>query len=104
MRQTRWHKEKRARSIYFARFIYGWIRKPCSACSGSGHYDHNGSPACGGCDGTGYDVVPGPKAFSPKKFRALLEDPFGDWEEALLAWLHERDHKKTPAKVDNEQD
>lgn len=25
----------------------------CSACSGSGHYDHNGSPKCGACDGKG---------------------------------------------------
>lgn len=25
----------------------------CSACSGSGYYDHNGSPPCGGCGGTG---------------------------------------------------
>jgi hypothetical protein len=26
----------------------------CSACSGSGHYDTNGSPPCGACSGTGY--------------------------------------------------
>lgn len=25
----------------------------CVACSGSGRYDHNGSPKCGGCNGTG---------------------------------------------------
>lgn len=25
----------------------------CSACSGSGRYDHNGSPKCGACGGTG---------------------------------------------------
>jgi DnaJ-class molecular chaperone len=25
----------------------------CVACSGSGHYDHNGSPACGACGGNG---------------------------------------------------
>jgi len=25
----------------------------CSACSGSGYYDHNGSPPCGACNGKG---------------------------------------------------
>jgi hypothetical protein len=27
--------------------------KTCTACDGSGHYDHKGSPACGACNGTG---------------------------------------------------
>ncbi len=94
MRQTRWHKEKRARSLHFARFTYGWVREQCSACSGSGHYDHNGSPACGGCEGTGYDVVPGLKALRHKEFVSLLPNTAA-WEDAILAWLHERDHKKT---------
>jgi hypothetical protein len=26
----------------------------CTACSGSGYYDHNGSPRCGACNGNGY--------------------------------------------------
>ncbi len=25
----------------------------CSACSGSGYYDHSGSPRCGSCRGSG---------------------------------------------------
>lgn len=25
----------------------------CTACSGSGHYDNDGSPPCGCCNGTG---------------------------------------------------
>lgn len=25
----------------------------CVACNGSGRYDHNGSPPCGACGGTG---------------------------------------------------
>jgi len=25
----------------------------CSSCNGSGYYDHNGSPKCGACEGTG---------------------------------------------------
>ena len=26
---------------------------PCVACNGSGRYDHNGSPKCSSCGGTG---------------------------------------------------
>lgn len=29
----------------------------CVACNGSGHYDSNGSPPCGACDGTGVEQV-----------------------------------------------
>ena len=29
--------------------------KVCTACSGSGYYDVDGSPPCGACNGTGYD-------------------------------------------------
>ena len=29
------------------------IKKKCTACNGSGYYDHNGSPPCGACNGTG---------------------------------------------------
>ena len=25
----------------------------CTACNGSGRYDHNGAPKCGSCNGTG---------------------------------------------------
>ena len=25
----------------------------CTACNGSGRYDHNGSPKCDSCEGTG---------------------------------------------------
>lgn len=28
-------------------------KEKCTACSGSGRYDHNGSPKCGCCNGTG---------------------------------------------------
>ena len=31
----------------------GKEQKECSACSGSGHYDHDGAPKCGSCNGTG---------------------------------------------------
>lgn len=28
----------------------------CIACNGSRYYDHNGSPPCGACDGTGKEI------------------------------------------------
>ncbi len=47
-----WHERKHARSIeYWCH--HGVDEETCTACSGSGHYDHHGSPACAGCDGTG---------------------------------------------------
>ena len=38
-----------------AEFQAGSGRKliTCTACSGSGIYDHNGNPPCGCCNGTG---------------------------------------------------
>lgn len=47
------HKRKKERADYYKRFVHGWKLKDCSACSGSGYYDHNGSPMCGACGGTG---------------------------------------------------
>ncbi len=44
-------RKERRRQIYLASL--GWKQRPCTACSGSGRYDHNGSPKCGGCNGTG---------------------------------------------------
>ncbi len=31
----------------------GTKQRKCICCNGSGRYDHNGSPPCGACDGTG---------------------------------------------------
>jgi hypothetical protein len=47
-----WHERKHARSIDYWRY-HGVSEETCTACSGSGRYDHHGSPACGSCDGTG---------------------------------------------------
>lgn len=33
------------------------IRIRCGACNGSGRYDHNGSPACSSCEGTGTETL-----------------------------------------------
>jgi len=44
-------KEKRIEN--YKLYIEGWKLRDCSACNGSGKYDHNGSPDCGACSGTG---------------------------------------------------
>ena len=59
------YRERKAqRRDYYLRFVYGWKIRPCTACSGSGHYDGEGAPPCGGCEGTGTERYQGPK--SPK--------------------------------------
>lgn len=47
------HERKAERSDYYRRFVHGWKQRACGACAGSGYYDSDGSPPCGGCDGTG---------------------------------------------------
>jgi DnaJ-class molecular chaperone len=46
-------ERKKQRTEYYNKFIAGKKLKVCSACSGSGYYDDNGSPKCGACNGTG---------------------------------------------------
>ena len=48
-----WEERKKARTDYYYRFVYKRKLVNCSSCSGSGYYDHNGSPRCSSCDGTG---------------------------------------------------
>ena len=43
-------KEERRREFEAAK---GLKMVACTACSGSGRYDHDGSPACGACGGSG---------------------------------------------------
>ena len=47
------HERKRKRTEHFERFVKGWKLRPCTACNGSGYYDHNGSPKCSSCNGIG---------------------------------------------------
>lgn len=49
------------RSEDFYRFTYGMVDNYCIACNGSGYYDHNGSPPCGSCEGTGREKREGDK-------------------------------------------
>jgi DnaJ-class molecular chaperone len=46
-------ERKACRKAYYDKYVHGWKLRDCTACNGSGYYDHNGSPACGACDGTG---------------------------------------------------
>lgn len=47
------HERKEYRRQYYMKYVYGWKTRKCIACNGSGYYDHNGSPPCGSCNGTG---------------------------------------------------
>jgi len=47
---------KYGRKLYFDKYIKYWIQETCSACNGSGYYDHDDSPECEACNGTGKDV------------------------------------------------
>ena len=47
-----YHERKAERTAQFYRNA-GLRLIECTACAGSGRYDHNGSPNCGCCNGTG---------------------------------------------------
>lgn len=51
------HERKRQRTEYYEKYVKGWKLGPCTACYGSGHYDVNGSPPCGACNGTGKERI-----------------------------------------------
>jgi len=46
-------ERKKERTSRYMKEQHGWKLRTCSACSGSGYYDHNGSPKCSCCNGTG---------------------------------------------------
>lgn len=53
------YRERKAqRRDYYLRFVYGWKIRPCTACSGSGHYDGEGAPVWG-VRGHRHGAVPG---------------------------------------------
>jgi len=51
------NERKEKRKAYYDNFIKWWKLIDCTACSGSGYYDSNGSPPCSACDGTGKERV-----------------------------------------------
>ena len=59
-------ERKQKRKEHFEKNIKGWKQRPCTACNGSGYYDHNGSPKCGSCNGTGKEMYkPNPQLNIP---------------------------------------
>lgn len=48
-----WAERKQNRKEWNEKYVYGWKLVTCTACSGSGYYDNDGSPKCGSCNGTG---------------------------------------------------
>lgn len=50
-----WMEDKKHRKEHYEKYVFGWKQRPCVACNGSGRYDHNGSPKCGSCQGTGVE-------------------------------------------------
>ena len=57
-----WESRKQKRIDHYRQNIHGWKLRPCSACNGSGFYDHVGASPCGACEGTGKERFKGPKA------------------------------------------
>jgi DnaJ-class molecular chaperone len=57
-----WMRAKLSRATHYFKYVYGWRQQDCTACNGSGRYDHNGSPKCSSCEGTGKETYRGPKA------------------------------------------
>lgn len=55
---------KAERTKAFWKRKFGWKLRGCVACNGSGIYDHNGSPPCGACDGSGKERYRGPKSLA----------------------------------------
>lgn len=58
---SNWSERKKQRTEYYEKYVKGHRLVKCSACNGSGYYDHNGSPPCGACGGTGKERIAPPK-------------------------------------------
>lgn len=46
-------ERKEQRKRHYENYVKGWKLRTCLSCNGSGYYDHDGSPDCGFCEGTG---------------------------------------------------
>lgn len=57
-----WAERKKIRTEYYYSHVYQHKLVNCLACNGSGYYDHDGSPLCSSCEGTGKERV------SPKDY------------------------------------
>lgn len=66
-----YRERKEFRKEYYLKFVCGWKQIKCVACNGSGVYDHDGSPSCECCEGTGKERVP-PKEFQEEVSRKQI--------------------------------
>ncbi len=62
-----WKERKQMRVDHYNNNIHGWKQKICTACNGSGYYDHDNSPECSSCAGTGKETYPGEKSIKFNK-------------------------------------
>ena len=49
-------ERKKLRKSWYEKYVHGNKLVTCTACDGSGYYDHNingRTPKCGSCNGTG---------------------------------------------------
>ena len=57
-------ERKAARKVIYEASL-GWKKRRCTACGGTGHYDHHGSPKCDSCNGTGKERYMPPREPTP---------------------------------------
>ena len=62
---SNWATRKKERREYYNKYVKGWKEVKCNACNGSGYYDHDESPDCDCCEGTGKEKI------SPEKYNEL---------------------------------
>ena len=63
------NERKQKRKEHYEKNIKGWKEISCTACNGSGYYDHfiNGkTPKCSSCKGTGKEKV------SPEIYNSII--------------------------------
>lgn len=83
-----WQEQKRQARRAFLLHRYGIKQRACCACNGSGIYDNHGSPACGGCDGTGKEPYRGPKSNAVINLLMSLNEVMQ--EDAVYDWLSKK--------------
>lgn len=79
-----WMIYKARRAYYYFKFVYGWKSRKCTACNGSGYYDNDGSPTCGGCDGTKTEKFRGPKS-TDDAFEKYNKKLFGVYQQDIAS-------------------
>lgn len=68
-------ERKAERAAHYEKYVKGWRQVDCGACAGSGYYDHDGSPSCGWCGGSGKEfVAPGAYGY-PKRKSDVIDHP-----------------------------